>query len=244
LFEPSHMQYEGERNHAMEPSLAEMTEKAIKILKKNAKGFVLLVEGGRIDHGHHASLARHAVTDTIAMEAAVKKAAELTSANDTLTVVTADHSHVFNIGGYAGRGIPILGVNDAENDKNGVPYTVLSYGNGPGYTAPREDPTTVNTSSWNYVYQSAVLTASETHGGEEVPVYAQGPMSHLFDFVYEQSYIAHVMAYAACVGPNKDHCKMAPPTPTTSGGSSLEFSVTKALVVTKMVVAVMVAVIL
>ena len=34
-----------------------------------------------------------------------------------------------------------------------------------------------------------------------------GPMSHLFQGVHEQSYISHVMAYAACIGPNTAHCK-------------------------------------
>jgi len=51
LFEPSDMQYEAERleeDGAGEPSLAEMTEKAIAMLQKNSKGFFLLVEGGRI----------------------------------------------------------------------------------------------------------------------------------------------------------------------------------------------------
>ena len=47
LFNPSHMQYELERQQdtAGEPSLAEMTEKAIRILQRNEKGFFLLVEG-------------------------------------------------------------------------------------------------------------------------------------------------------------------------------------------------------
>ena len=46
LFEPSHMQYEVDRIvDSKEPSLAEMTEKAIKILKKNPKGYFLMVEG-------------------------------------------------------------------------------------------------------------------------------------------------------------------------------------------------------
>ena len=47
LFNPSHMQYELDRadDTGGEPSLAEMTEMAIKILRKNAKGFFLLVEG-------------------------------------------------------------------------------------------------------------------------------------------------------------------------------------------------------
>ena len=53
LFEPSHMQYDYDRagDKAGEPSLAEMAEKAIDILSRNPEGFVLLVEGGRIDHG-------------------------------------------------------------------------------------------------------------------------------------------------------------------------------------------------
>ena len=46
----------------------------------------------------------------------------------------------------------------------------------------------------------------ETHGGEDVAIYARGPMSHLFHGVQEQNYIAHVLGYASCVGPNQGHC--------------------------------------
>jgi len=45
-----------------------------------------------------------------------------------------------------------------------------------------------------------VPLTSETHGGEDVAVYAVGPMSHLFGGVHEQHYLAHALAYAACVG--------------------------------------------
>ena len=45
LFEPSHMDYELERNPETDPSLAEMTYKAIELLRKNNKGYFLLVEG-------------------------------------------------------------------------------------------------------------------------------------------------------------------------------------------------------
>ena len=47
MFEPGDMEYEVDRKDN-EPSLTEMTEKAIEVLKKNENGFYLLVEGGRI----------------------------------------------------------------------------------------------------------------------------------------------------------------------------------------------------
>lgn len=46
----------------------------------------------------------------------------------------------------------------------------------------------------------------ETHGGEDVAIFASGPMSFLFRGMHEQSYIAQVMGFAACVGPDKSHC--------------------------------------
>ena len=47
--------------------------------------------------------------ETIAMEEAVSKAMELTNEEDTLVIVTADHSHVLTLGGYPSKGNPILG---------------------------------------------------------------------------------------------------------------------------------------
>lgn len=59
----------------------------------------------------------------------------------------------------------------------------------------------------DYVQLSAVPTASATHSGEDVIVLARGPMAHLFQGVQEQNYIAHAMAYAACVGADLRHCQ-------------------------------------
>lgn len=139
LFEPSHVQYEADRQNdpAGEPSLADMTTKAIDILSKNRNGYFLMVEGGRIDHGHHAGNAYRALTDAIALSNAVKAAADKVG-QDTLIVVTADHSHVFTIAGYPERGNPILGLvkvgGTTTKDMLGLPYTTLGYANGPGYT--------------------------------------------------------------------------------------------------------------
>ncbi len=111
LFQPSHMQYEHDRGKdaAGEPSLSEMTGKALDILAQHQKGYFLMVEGGRIDHAHHAGNAYRALTDTIEFARAVKLAMERTDPRDTLIIVTADHSHTFTIAGYPRRGNPILG---------------------------------------------------------------------------------------------------------------------------------------
>ena len=55
LLSYDHMAYEVERDPETEPSLIEMTLKAIDMLSRNPNGYFLLVEGGRIDHGHHNS---------------------------------------------------------------------------------------------------------------------------------------------------------------------------------------------
>jgi alkaline phosphatase len=143
LFEPSHVHYEADRvahDKAGEPSLTEMTTKAIDILKKNSNGYFLMVEGGRIDHAHHAGNAFRALSDTQQLAAAVEAAVKKINLEDTLVIVTADHSHVFTIGGYPVRGNPILGLTKGVGEASptldllGLPYTTLNYANGPGYT--------------------------------------------------------------------------------------------------------------
>ena len=146
LFEPSHMHFEYERgaDAAGEPSLAEMTAKAIELLSRNPRGYVLVVEGGRIDHAHHFGNAFRALDETVALSDAVHVANELASL-ETLIVVTADHSHGLTFAGYPTRGNDILGLargvddhgDPKENpfkDMIGLPFTTLSYATGPGYT--------------------------------------------------------------------------------------------------------------
>jgi alkaline phosphatase len=148
LFAPSDMRYEAERasDFGGEPSLSAMTRTAIEILRRRGgdKGYVLLVEGGRIDHGHHAGNAFRALHDTIEFSNAVRTALEITNESDTLIVVTADHGHTLEISGYPVRGNPILGKvrtygddgtpeADYARDLLGLTYTTLSYANGPGY---------------------------------------------------------------------------------------------------------------
>ncbi|KAM6938367.1 intestinal-type alkaline phosphatase [Lycodopsis pacificus] len=210
LFEPKDCRYELERDASMDPSLTEMMEKAIKILSKNPKGFYLFVEGGRIDHGHHGGRAKRALYETVEFDRAIGRAAELTSELDTLSVVTADHSHVFAFGGHSARGNSVLGVSRvlAEDKKH---YTTALYGNGPGYReGTRPDVNETISSTNDYLQQATVPLDSETHGIEDVAIFAKGPMSHLFHGVQEQNYIAHVIAYAACLEPY-ENCDLPPP---------------------------------
>lgn len=218
LFEPADLTYDLERNTETDPSLTEMVDVAIKILQKNPSGFYLLVEGGRIDHGHHEGKAKQALHEAVEMDRAIGRAGLLTSAHDTMTVVTADHSHVFNFGGYTGRGNTIFGLAPMLSDVDQKPFTSIIYGNGPGYkviNGERENITTVNYQENNYQAQSAVPLTMETHGGEDVAVFAKGPLAHLLHGVHEQNYIPHVMAYAACIGQNREHCR------TRSGSTDL-----------------------
>uniref|UniRef100_A0A9L0SK68 Alkaline phosphatase, tissue-nonspecific isozyme n=1 Tax=Equus caballus TaxID=9796 RepID=A0A9L0SK68_HORSE len=212
LFEPGDMQYELNRNNVTDPSLSEMVEMAIKILSKNPEGFFLLVEGGRIDHGHHEGKAKQALHEVVEMDRAIGQAGDMTSQEDTLTVVTADHSHVFTFGGYTPRGNSIFGLAPMVSDTDKKPFTAILYGNGPGYKVvggERENVSMVDYAHNNYQAQSAVPLRHETHGGEDVAVFAKGPMAHLLHGVHEQNYIPHVMAYAACIGANRDHCASA-----------------------------------
>uniref|UniRef100_A0A673LTG8 alkaline phosphatase n=1 Tax=Sinocyclocheilus rhinocerous TaxID=307959 RepID=A0A673LTG8_9TELE len=222
LFEPKDTRYELERDPSMDPSLTEMVEKAIKILRKNSKGFYLFVED-KIDHGHHAGQAKYALTEAVEFDRAIARAAELTSELDTLSVVTADHSHVFSFGGYSYRGNPVLGVSYSKAE-DGKSFTNALYGNGPGYQIANGTRPDMNaTSSDEYLQQAAVPLDSETHGSEDVAIFAKGPMAHLFHGVQEQSYIPHAMAYAACIEPYTD-CQLENYVGTESIQTPLNFS--------------------
>jgi len=221
LFNESHMQYEADRANdiAGEPSVAEMTEKAINILDNNDKGFFLMVESGRIDHGHHAGSAYNALTDTLAFEAAVKAAYENTNPEETLILVTADHSHVFTIAGYPKRGNPILGkvVNVGSDEPataaDDMPYTTLGYTNGLGHqnlgtetdadavyaydaNTGRVDLTNIDTTASGYHQEALIPLGSETHAGEDISLHATGPGSQLVQGVVEQNVVFHLINQA------------------------------------------------
>lgn len=210
LFEPSHMQYNYDRprDKAGEPSLSEMTTKAIDVLSQNKKGYFLTVEAGRIDHAHHNGNAFRALTDTIELSNAVRAALAKVNLDETLIVVTADHSHTLTMAGYPTRGNDILGlvreVDDKglaeekfKTDKNKRPFTTLGYANGKGYReGKRPDLTQQQAINPDYKQEAAVPLADETHGGEDVAIFADGAGAFLFRGVMEENWIFYAMKEA------------------------------------------------
>lgn len=233
LFEPDHMQYEYEREKDVggEPSLADLTRTAIANLSRHKEGYVLMIEGARIDHANHSGNAYRALTDTVALSDAVRVANEMTRDDDTLIIVTADHSHTLNFVGYPARGNPILGkvkdkggedglgALDLARDGGGQPYTTLTYANGPGFTGAtnqqpagakryphnpssfdpatgRPDLTAVDTEHPDYMQEALVPGKSESHGGEDVGIWARGPGSKAIRGTLEQNAIYHLIVQA------------------------------------------------
>ncbi|XP_058466141.1 membrane-bound alkaline phosphatase-like isoform X2 [Malaya genurostris] len=196
--------------HETEPKLWELVDVAIKSLSKNQNGYVLFVEGGRIDNAHHGTRARLALDETAQLSEAVEFARQATNVQDTLIVVSSDHGHTMTFNGYQKRGNDILGIADVSANDD-LPYTTLSYANGPGYYTTytegnrgiRADISNLDLKNFNTRYMATVPLEAATHGGEDVTVFASGPMAHTFQGNFEQSTIPHLISYAAKIGQYK-----------------------------------------
>jgi alkaline phosphatase len=208
LFNPSHMTFMADRKpDSAEPTLTDMTAQAIARLKADPDGFYLMVEGGRIDHAHHAGQAGYALEEAVEFARAVQWAVDHTDPADTLIMVTADHSHVFTIAGYPQRGNDILGLvvppaGRGEDGGDGAtpalagdgkPYTTLGYANGPGALKGERGVPSTGVAA---IQQSTVPTGAETHGGEDVALFATGPGAERARGVIEQNLIYNIIRKA------------------------------------------------
>jgi len=97
LFWPSHLPYSIDRNQQPEiaqqvPTLAEMMRRALSTLEQNRHGFLLQVEGGRVDHGGHGNDVGAIVHDQLAFDECIAVAREYSQQHpETLVIVTTDH---------------------------------------------------------------------------------------------------------------------------------------------------------
>jgi alkaline phosphatase/streptomycin-6-phosphatase len=147
---------------ASEPSLANMTSKAIGLLE-NKKGFFLQVEGASIDKQDHATNACGQIGETVAFDKAIGVALDYQQHHpDTLVVVTADHSHTSQIVSEdaSGSGLP-TGYSTNLLTKDGQTLT-LTYGTA-GYGGAGSPP--------------VAAPPSQQHTGAVVPVWGSGPGS-------------------------------------------------------------------
>ncbi|RUQ15523.1 alkaline phosphatase [Aeromonas dhakensis] len=185
----SHLDYELDRvakgAASTQPSLSEMTAKAIDLLSQNSQGYFLMVEGGRIDHALHGTNAKRSLTDAVALDEAVKMALGKVDLKDTLIVVTADHDHTMTINGYSAKGNKVLdlvknGDGSTQNDMDGKPFTTLVFGNGPNRADVRPTLTSDQVMADDYLQETGVKLGSETHGGGDVMLFADGAGSSRF----------------------------------------------------------------
>ena len=196
LFARSQMAYDGERAGSAEPSLSEMTTRAIDLLQHRATGYLLIVEGGRIGDALDASLARRAVQEGRAFDDAIAAALEKVRGadpdlRDTLIVVTANHDHTLVMNGdsvLTGRTVEgrpgVLGVlrgveqpTLATTDAGGRPYTTLAFAAGPKRVrGPRSQAPALSDLALvdaDSRYEAAIETPGAI-GGADVPLGAAG----------------------------------------------------------------------
>jgi alkaline phosphatase len=224
LLADDHLPFEVERALGGEgvPDLAELTSLAIRHLERHPGGYLLLVEGGRIDHALHENLGRIALEETLALDAAVAEALRR-AGDDTLVLVTADHGHPLAIVGYALVDDPVLGlarepggVETLDVDVDGKPdlmrardgkgMTTLLFANGPGHGAegaegagsPREDPIALGERVGDATYrqESAVPLSYSTHEGSDVMAAAVGPGSEAVAGFLDQTELFEILRRA------------------------------------------------
>ena len=163
LFEPKEMLFEAERrrNPGNEPSLSEMTNFAVRYLQNlgSERGFFLIVEAARIDHGNHFKNPYLALTETIELSEAVRQTLALSDLNETLIMVTADHSSSLAFTGYP--------------EKEMLVQASLSYPSftfrGDGFQSEH-----MNKDAEQDVFEYDPSTQPSPHAGEDVPAYATG----------------------------------------------------------------------
>ena len=118
LFNKENMLFEIDRKESLEPSLAEMTAKAIEVLQRNKEGFFLMVEAGRIDHAAHHHDISAVISDTLAFDEAIKVVYDFQkNCPDTLLIVTADHET---------GGLAVIGHSQTSQEYVGINLEAIS----------------------------------------------------------------------------------------------------------------------
>ena len=197
LFSRSRMKYEMERAGSTEPSIADMTTRAIELLQRNTNGYLLVVEGGRIGEAINASQLHHALADAAAFDVAIDrtlaKVRELDpDLRNTTIVVTADHDQMLILNGdtaVTGRAAEgragVLGAlrsysdpSTVAFDASGRPFTTLVTALGRRVKGSRAQAPAVSdliVNDKDYRYEATIdVTANMGYGGSDVMLSAIG----------------------------------------------------------------------
>ncbi len=190
LFAKSHLAYMTDRKgETDEPTLTQMTEFAVNLLKKNRKGFFLMVEGGRIDHAEHDNNVKEAIYEMIELDNAIQKAQQIISSDkklkeSTLVLVTSDHeTGGLAINGYLQPGSSMIDrIVEARQDHllkafkpKDVSYPILSFATGPKAAGTPKG------------------MEIAAHTGVDVPVYAWGIGAENVHGTLDNTDIFHIM---------------------------------------------------
>lgn len=213
LFAEEGMAAELDRDKTNQPSLAEMTDSALKILNKNKDGFFLMVEGSQIDWAGHAHDAAWAMKDSQAFEEAVEKALDFAKKDkETLIVIASDHdTGGMSVGGYGEYDAKIEVLRDVtatgdfmasqinankSNIKEVVKkYTSIELTNNEIEKVKTADKPNI---AINEIVSEHALVGwtSIQHTGVDVPLYAFGPSADLFTGLHENTELPGLMAKA------------------------------------------------
>jgi len=214
LFNDSHMTYDIDRELTKEPSLKEMTEKAIDLLEKEKKGFFLMVEGGRIDHAGHSNYPAENIHETLAFDDAIKVAKEYAEKHkDTLVIVTADHETggmSMGVNGTYGfnkdalrsvkRSVDYI-AGQLNKERTNIKDVLAKYAgikdlNGQEEEAIKKAKSPADVIAKIISDRALIGWTTTGHTAVDVPVYAFGPQSDKLTGTIDNTQIADVIAAA------------------------------------------------
>jgi alkaline phosphatase len=241
IYADKHMPYVDERDPKIHPSLPEMVKFGLTKLSEKSKidpknpdsGIFVMIEAGRIDHAHHKNMAKRSLEETKEFDETIKTVInyfkEKNELDETLIILTADHSHQFTMGNYQTRNLTLFssildenmksfaeqerviswGGNKENNESHILPLNYITGPAGSLYSKVRNeteylkfqnDVENGDIEGFSVKMPSEIKTVTSAHGGEDVPIFARGPWSFLFSGVVEQTFIFYVMEKAILGG--------------------------------------------
>ena len=184
------------------PTLADMTQKAIDLLKSNGNGFFLQVEGASIDKQDHLANPCAQIGETVDLDAAVQKALEFAEADgNTLVIVTADHSHSSQIvDNLTNEGLQEIA------DAKDIPVERVRDVIYPGLTRKLKTKDGAEMTI-SYGTSTDPEIETETHTGAQVPVAAYGPWAANVAGLTDQTDLFFTMRDALGLQPDGEDSK-------------------------------------